>query len=147
MGRSAMTLRRLFHYATWAVFMVTGTLFVTSLVQNEERKRGGGGPDSSSVRVDPASPSPRNHPIHVEVYEFGFAPTKTVIKAGQAIAFRNVGKQIHNIVPASDASAEYFRDADNKGSARPLFPKPGTYTFTCSLHPQMDGKVEVVQDF
>jgi plastocyanin len=150
MRERGMTLRRLFHYATWAAFMVTGTLFVTNLVdrgRHDASQGEVGGKPSFRVTPRAAPRSPRETPIHIDVYEYGFAPSNTIIKAGQAIAFRNVGKAIHNVVPASNASERAFRDAEEKGSARPVFETAGTYTFTCSIHPQMKGKVTVVQEF
>jgi plastocyanin len=151
-----MSLGRLFTYATWAAFLITGTLFLRSVVQkNDEgakRHIAAGTPGLSVQPGKPAGrryqpPAPRDVPIRIEVYDFGFAPSNTIVKVGQAIAFKGVGKQIHNLVPTSPEGEKVFRDAQARGSARPLFKKPGVYPFTCQIHPQMRGTVTVVSHF
>jgi plastocyanin len=145
-----MSFRRLFHYATWAAFMVTGTLFVTGLA-----KRGGGNrhiaAGTPSVQVHPRQryhpPPARDVPIHIDVYEFGFAPSNTIVKVGQAVAFRGVGKVLHSITPTSKAGEKFFFDAQRHGSARPIFTEPGVFPFACAIHPQMKGTVTVVRRF
>jgi plastocyanin len=151
-----MSGRRLFHYATWAAFMVTGTLFVTSWARsvgdsgNGDRHSRPAAHSDHGFKLGPLnreSNSARRTPIHVDVYEFGFSPSNTIIKAGQAIAYRNVGKQIHNIVPMSEPAKRYFEEAARAGSSRPIFPVAGVYPFACSVHPQMRGTVTVVNHF
>jgi plastocyanin len=154
-----MSASRLFTYASWVAFLVTGTLFVSGLA-----KSGAGGGDVRHIQanvpalaVNPRGgydsqghyhpPNPRDVPIRIDVYDFGFAPSNTIIKAGQAIAFRGVGKQIHNIVPTTEAGKAVFRAADAEGSGRPIFNKPGVYPYMCVIHPQMKGTVTVVSHF
>jgi plastocyanin len=146
-----MSAGRLFTYATWAAFMATGTLFVTGLTRNGEQTRhvGAGTP---SLRISPPGrgyrpPPPREVPIRIDVYEYGFAPSNTIIKVGQAIAFHGVGNEIHSIIPASTAGYRAFRDANEQGSGRPIFTKPGVFPFTCAIHHQMKGTVTVVSHF
>lgn len=148
-----MSAGRLFTYATWVAFLVTGALFVRGQLRSGEGDTRHIAAGTPGLRIQPRDdgryhpPPPRNVPIRVDVYEFGFAPSNTIIKVGQAIAFRGVGKQIHNIIPTSPAGQQVFRDAQEQGSARPIFRQPGVYPFACVIHPKMKGTITVVRSF
>lgn len=86
---------------------------------------------------------PRDVPITVDVYEYGFNPSNVVIKAGHAVAWKDVGKEHHTIVPSTRAGRAVFLEASRLGSAAHVFRKPGIYRYHCSIHPQMRGTVTV----
>jgi len=79
----------------------------------------------------------------VEVYEYGFSPSRLVVEPGEAVAWRDIGDDYHQITPSTKAGKRVFKAARNKGSARHIFRKPGLYPYYCSIHPQMRGTVVV----
>lgn len=109
-----------------AVFVVTLTLFIAGQFRSEERP---------AEKPERFSQSARDVPIPIEVYEYGLNPTNTVIKVGQAVAFKNVGKELHEIRPASPAGEAAFEEAQQLGSSRPVFREPGVYPIYCAIHP------------
>lgn len=100
----------------------------------EERRSPGG-------RFDP-----RDVPIVVDVYEYGFTPSNVVIKAGHAVAWRDVGKEHHIIEPRSIDGRRVFIVARAQGSAAHVFRRPGVYPYHCRIHPWMRGRVTVRQE-
>ena len=86
---------------------------------------------------------PRQVPIVVDVYEYGFTPSNVVIKAGHAVAWKDVGKEHHTIAPSSRAGRPVFLEAERLGSAAHVFRRPGVYPYHCSIHPRMKGTVTV----
>lgn len=81
----------------------------------------------------------------VEVYEFGFTPNTTKIEVGEAVSWKAVGKEQHIVTPSSGGTHRVFFKAQDFGTARHVFDKPGRYPYHCSLHPQMKGTVVVVE--
>lgn len=129
--------------ASWVVAIVTGTAFVAAQLNGQPR----GGSTDITLGKKSGKPSPRDAPIPIEVFEYGFNPSKTVIKAGQAIVLRGVGKELHDVIPTTEAGQQYFDEAEEFGSSRPIFKDPGVYPIVCSIHPNMKGKIVVVKDF
>ena len=86
-------------------------------------------------------------PIVVNVYEFGFQPSRVVIKAGQAVAWRDVGDDLHTITPATKAGEKVFLKAERLGSFSHVFTQPGVYPYYCAIHRQMHGTITVVRSF
>ena len=86
---------------------------------------------------------PRDVPITVDVYEYGFTPSNVVIKAGHAVAWKDVGKEHHTIEPSSMAGRPTFLEARRVGSAAHVFRRPGVYPYHCRIHPWMKGTVTV----
>ena len=82
-------------------------------------------------------------PVVVNVFEYGFQPARVVIRAGQAVAWRDVGKQFHVVTATTAAGRSVFEAAKEMGSASHVFKAPGRYPYHCALHPQMRGVVVV----
>jgi plastocyanin len=82
-------------------------------------------------------------PVVVDVYEYGFQPATVVIRAGQAVAWKDLGKQFHVVTASTRAGRKVFRLARDFGSSSHVFTKPGRYPYHCALHPRMRGVVEV----
>jgi len=82
-------------------------------------------------------------PIPVRVFEYGFEPSRVVIKAGHSIVWRNIGTELHNVAPTTKAGVPVWKAAAARGTTRHLFTKPGTYPYKCTIHPQMRGVVVV----
>src|SRR5688500_7333484 len=94
----------------WWVLAVGTLVWVLALTQGwlaGEPGRGPGGErKSAGGRFDP-----RDVPITVDVYEYGFNPTNVVIKAGHAVAWRDVGQEHHTIEPSTRAARGPFVEA------------------------------------
>jgi plastocyanin len=92
------------------------------------------------VPVPPAEKVPSQT---IDVYEYGFNPERMLIKTGQVVAWKDVGKQIHRIVPGNRAALPIWKTAQRGGSARYVFDKPGFYRYYCAIHPRMKGEIVV----
>ncbi|GAC1618148.1 MAG: hypothetical protein NVS9B1_27340 [Candidatus Dormibacteraceae bacterium] len=71
-----------------------------------------------------------------------FQPVKLTIKAGQTVGWINVSGQPHNVI--FDDKTVGASDLLQKGQTfKVTFAKAGTYKYTCTLHPGMDGEIDV----
>jgi plastocyanin len=72
---------------------------------------------------------------------FMFSPVPLTVKAGSTVTWTNLDDEPHTAV--SDSGE--FRSAaiDTNESFSFKFDKPGTYHFTCSIHPRMTGTIVV----
>jgi plastocyanin len=78
-------------------------------------------------------------PNRIVVKDFMFQPMSLTVKAGSTVTWINMDEEPHTVV-----SAQFRSNAlDTKDSFSFKFDKPGTYSFACSIHPQMVGKIIV----
>lgn len=127
----------------WWVVTLGALLWVVALTQGWLGGEPGRDGESGGRKVGGARFDPREVPITVDVYEYGFTPSRVVIKAGHAVAWKDVGKEHHTIVPSSRAGRPVFIEAERLGAAPHVFRKPGVYPYHCRIHPWMKGTVEV----
>jgi plastocyanin len=73
--------------------------------------------------------------------DFMFSPTPLTVKAGSTVTWTNKDDEPHNVV--SDTGVFKSGGMDTNESFSYRFDKPGTYHFTCSIHPRMVGTVVV----
>jgi plastocyanin len=80
-------------------------------------------------------------PTRIVVKNFMFQPTSLTVKVGSTVTWTNMDEEPHTVVSTSGL----FRSngLDTKDSFSFKFDKAGTYTFACSIHPQMVGKIIV----
>jgi len=73
-----------------------------------------------------------------------FRPANMTVKAGSTVRWVNADDHPHNIAFANkDFSAStYLLGASQSFSQR--FDRPGTYDYSCLIHPQMQGEIAVV---
>ena len=73
--------------------------------------------------------------------DFSFAPTSLSVAAGSTVTWTNKDDEPHTVV----SEAGLFRSAalDTNESFSFRFEKPGTYRYTCSIHPRMVGTIVV----
>ena len=67
-----------------------------------------------------------------------FEPDQIDIAVGDTVNWEWVGNEPHNVV-GDDFSSEIQQE----GSFEYTFEEEGTYQYTCTIHPGMDGVVEV----
>jgi plastocyanin len=77
----------------------------------------------------------------VVVKDFMFNPTSLTVKAGSTVTWVNRDDEPHTVV--SDTGMFKSGGLDTNESYSFKFDKPGTYRFTCSIHPRMVGTIVV----
>ena len=75
------------------------------------------------------------------VKDFMFNPTPLTVKAGSTVTWTNMDDEPHTVV--SDTGVFKSGGMDTNESFSYKFDKPGTYHFTCSIHPRMVGTIVV----
>ncbi len=80
-------------------------------------------------------------PPVVVIKQMAFAPAELKVKAGTEVSWRNEDGTVH-IVTAEDGSFS-SPGLDQGGVFKKTFGKPGTYSYTCEMHPFMSGKIVV----
>jgi len=113
---------------------------------------GGGGGQASSQQSDssqPATTSTRtDRRAHasaatpVTMKDFLFSPATVTIHAGDIVTWHNAGKQPHTAT-ADDGSFDTGTLTSGQ-SASHMFTQPGTFTYYCTIHPNMHGTVRVL---
>jgi plastocyanin len=93
------------------------------------------------VAAGGAQPAGALEPTQIEVKDFMFAPTTLTVSAGTQVTWVNKDDEPHTVV--SDTGAFRSGAMDTNESFSFKFDKPGTYHFTCSIHPRMVGTVVV----
>jgi plastocyanin len=77
----------------------------------------------------------------IVIKDFMFAPDSVKIKAGTTVTWSNKDDEPHSVVSDTGLFRSGAKDTDETFSFR--FDKPGTYHFTCSIHPKMVGTIIV----
>src|SRR4051794_14515791 len=93
----------------------------------------GNGPGGGAHKA--ASPS-------VTIGDFFFSPTSVSIAVGDTVTWRNTGQAPHNAT-ADDGSFK-TPTLNNGQSASHTFTQAGTFSYTCTIHPNMKGTVRVL---
>jgi len=73
--------------------------------------------------------------------DFMFNPTPLTVKPGSTVTWTNRDDEPHTVV--SDTGLFKSGGMDTNESFSFKFDKPGTYHFTCSIHPRMIGTIIV----
>ena len=80
-------------------------------------------------------------PNSIEVKGFMFMPTTLTVNAGAEVSWVNKDDEPHTVVSDAGLFRSGALDTDESFSFK--FDKPGTYHFTCSIHPRMVGTIIV----
>ena len=80
-------------------------------------------------------------PNSIEVKDFMFTPTTLTVNAGAEVSWVNKDDEPHTVVSDTGLFRSGALDTDETFSFK--FDKPGTYHFTCSIHPRMVGTIIV----
>jgi plastocyanin len=73
--------------------------------------------------------------------DFMFTPMSVTVKAGDTVTWANKDDEPHTVVSDNGLFRSAALDTDETFSFK--FDKPGTYHFTCSIHPRMVGTIVV----
>jgi len=92
-----------------------------------------------------ASVSANNQPsaanAEVKIDNFSFGPDTLKVSVGTTVTWINRDDIAHTVVSTDGVFKSKVRDTDEQFSY--TFAKPGTYSYFCSVHPKMTGKVVV----
>lgn len=91
---------------------------------------------------DAATPTPTvAAPATVEIREMRFEPATLTVDAGTTVTWMNDDKSPHTVTDRG----RVFRSAalDTKDTFSFTFATPGEFTYFCTLHPMMVGKIVV----
>jgi plastocyanin len=103
---------------------------------------GGGGTAAGGATAGGKSAAPRAETVDME--DFDFSPAKVTIQAGGKVTWKNMGQTAHTAT-ADDGSFDTGTvDPGKLKSEAKSFKSPGTFTYSCTIHPQMHGTIEVV---
>jgi plastocyanin len=79
--------------------------------------------------------------VDITIDNFSFTPPTVTVKAGTQITWTNKDDTPHTVVSEDHSLKSKVLDTDEKFTFTPS--KPGTYSYFCSIHPKMTGKVVV----
>ena len=88
-----------------------------------------------------ANDQPAGASAEVKIDNFSFGPETLTIAVGTTVTWTNRDDIPHTVVSTDGVFRSKVRDTDEKFSY--TFAQAGTYSYYCSLHPKMTGKVIV----
>jgi plastocyanin len=92
-----------------------------------------------------ATASPANtdlaNPAQVVIKDFMFTPNSITVKAGSTVNWVNRDDEPHSVVSETGLFRSGAVDTGEEFAFK--FDKPGTYHFSCSIHPRMIGTIVV----
>lgn len=77
----------------------------------------------------------------IKIDNFVFTPNVVTLSVGSTVRWTNKDDIPHNVVSEDKSFKSKVMDTDEQFSI--TFTKPGTYTYFCSIHPKMTGKIIV----
>jgi plastocyanin len=92
----------------------------------------------TSVQANDQTPAAT---AEVKIDNFSFAPQTLTVAVGATVTWVNRDDIPHTVVSTDGVFKSKVRDTDEKFSY--TFAKAGTYSYFCSVHPKMTGKVVV----
>jgi plastocyanin len=87
------------------------------------------------------SAQPKPATMDIKIDNFTFGPPELTVMAGTTITWTNRDDIPHTVVSTDKVFKSKVLDTDDKVSF--TFSTPGTFTYFCSIHPKMTGKVVV----
>lgn len=119
---------------------------------------GGGGPAGPAAPQGPGSPNPPSQgppaasatiamTTTSDIYgesESRFVPASVTIARNGTVTFSNSSGVSHNVTFAGVAGAPADVESHAAGSTTRTFPQAGSFGFSCTNHPGMNGSVTVV---
>jgi plastocyanin len=95
----------------------------------------------SLIAASSASSAAPPDPTQIVIKDFMFRPNSVTIKAGTTVTWANMDDEPHSVV--SDTRLFRSGAVDTNEAFSFKFDKPGTYHFTCAIHPRMVGTIIV----
>lgn len=101
----------------------------------------GGAAGEAGGETTPSGDAVRS--ARVEIEDFAYDPDPVTIEEGGKVTWINRDSDPHTAT-ADDGSFDTGTLEEGKLGSE-SFKEPGTYAYTCTIHPQMEGTVEVVE--
>jgi len=96
--------------------------------------------ESCCVPAQPRASASASSPV-ISIDNMAFVPEVMKVKAGTEVTWKNDDGSMHTVT-AEDGS--FASPSLNQGGVfKKVFTKPGTYSYTCEMHPFMSGKIVV----
>ena len=83
--------------------------------------------------------------VTVHIKDSAFAPQALEVKVGQTVVFNNEDDVAHNVTDNSDKALK-SGDIGGGKSWKYTFTQTGEYSYLCTYHPWMKGKITVIAD-
>jgi len=100
----------------------------------------GGGAAGGGLALAAPAPATASAPV-VTIGNFTFGPMTLTVPVGAQVTWVNADDVPHTVVATDGVFRSHPIDSDERFSF--TFTKPGVYSYFCSLHPRMVGKVIV----
>ena len=100
-----------------------------------------GGQGAAEAIASPGAATPETAGTSVTIVDFAFAPQETRVTAGAPLIWANEDWAPHTVT-AETGSFDSGR-LDEGATFQHVFTEPGTYSYLCTFHPGMVGKVVV----
>jgi amicyanin len=81
--------------------------------------------------------------IEVKIDNFSFGPATLTVPVGSTVTWTNRDDIPHTVVSTDDPKTFKSKVLDTDEKFSFTFSKAGTYSYFCSIHPKMTGKVVV----
>jgi plastocyanin len=95
----------------------------------------------AGVKTAASSAQTAPETIDVKIDNFTFGPADVTVKAGSTITWTNRDDIPHTVVSTDKVVKSKVLDTDDHFSF--TFASPGTFTYFCSIHPKMTGRIVV----
>ncbi|MGN6789717.1 MAG: cupredoxin domain-containing protein [Rhodanobacteraceae bacterium] len=95
-----------------------------------------------ALHAQAAAPASSSTTFQVGIRNFHFEPARLVVPAGATVTWTNRDEEPHVVASVGNG----FKSSpalDTGDHYTAIFSKPGTYTYFCSIHPQMTGTIVV----
>jgi len=97
-----------------------------------------------TVRADSSDASPASSPLPVAIQDFAFKPATLYVPVGATVTWTNEDRPAHTATSSGTVPQAFDSgDLQFNQSWSFTFTKAGTYTYLCSDHPYMIGKIIV----
>lgn len=87
--------------------------------------------------------------VAVEIDDFGYDPEVVEVAAGTTVTWSNEDATRHTVTAGDEDDPDpdaYDLQVDEQGQTVSFtFDEPGTYAYFCTIHPFMEGTVEVTE--
>ena len=97
-------------------------------------------PEPAAAQPDPKPVAVKAAPGSVQMRDFNFSPAAITVNVGESVTWVNAGDEPHNAVGDGFSTALLSPGK----SASESFSSAGTFSYICTVHPQMKGTVKVV---
>ena len=81
--------------------------------------------------------------VEIKIDNFSFGPMELTVPVGTTVTWINRDDIPHTVVSTDDPKVFKSKVLDTDEKFSFTFNKPGNYTYFCSVHPKMTGKVIV----